>query len=220
MEQLSVTETNLSPIDTNTKKISQPELKKNINMHFKFNNSDEWNTAKLISRAGKATGKCSKAWNSQLTDGSIKSIDFERDVSDLKNVKNYPETNDNTTNGILEEIYLADTYMTEMEKWKLDAKLIELENCNKQNVYIEENDIGQSCISTRWVITKKVVDGETITKARYCARGFEGNQEFRSDSPCCTRIGIRTALAVLTTNNWCLKAADVKTASLQGKKIE
>ena len=95
----------------------------------------------------------------------IKSIDFERDVSDLKNVKNYSETNDNTTNDISEKVYLADTYMTEMEKCKLDAKLIELENWNKQNVYIEENDIGQSCISTRWVITKKVVDGETITKA-------------------------------------------------------
>ena len=41
-----------------------------------------------------------------------------------------------------------------MEKRKLDAKLIELENWNKQNVYIKENDIGLSCISTRWVITK------------------------------------------------------------------
>ena len=153
MEQLSVTKTNLSPIDTNTKKISQPELKKNINMHFKFNNSDEWNTAKLISRAGKATGKYSKAWNSQLTDGSIKSIDFERDVSDLKNVKNYPETNDNTTNDILEEIYLADTYMTEMEKCKLDAKLIELENLNKQNVYwsiMYLNKMGNYKESGRW----------------------------------------------------------------------
>ena len=39
--------------------------------------------------------------------------------------------------------------MTETEKCKLDAKLIEIENWNKQNVYIEENDIGQSCISTR-----------------------------------------------------------------------
>ena len=173
MEQLSVTKPNLSQIDTNTDKISQPELKKNINVRFKFTNSDEWNTAKLISRAGKATGKYSKAWNSQFTDGSIKSIDFERDVSDLKNVKNYPETNDNTTNYISEEIYLADTYMTVMEKCKLDAKLIELENWNKQNVYIEENDIGQSCISIRWVIKKKVIDEETITKARLCARGFE-----------------------------------------------
>ena len=60
------------------------------------------------------------------------SIDFERDVSDIKNVKNYPETNDNTTNNISEEIYLADTYMTETEKCKLDANLIELENWNKQ----------------------------------------------------------------------------------------
>ena len=96
----------------------------------------------------------------------------------------------------------------------------ELENSNNQNLYMKENDIGQSCISTRWVITKKVLHEETITKARLCTRGFEGNQEFRTDSPCCTRIGIRTALAVLTTNNWCLKAADVKTAFLQGKKIE
>ena len=207
MEQLSVTEPNLSQTDTNNDKISQPKLKKNINVCFKFNNSDEWNTAKLISRAGKATGKYSKAWNSQFTDGSIKSIDFERDVSDLKNVKNYPETNDNTTNDISEEIYLEDTYMTEMEKCKLDAKLIELENWNK------------TCILTRWVITKKLIDGETITKIRLCARDFEETQEFRTDTLCCTRIGIRTALAVLTTTNWRLKAADVKTAFLQGKKI-
>ena len=107
-----------------------------------------------------------------------------------------------------------------MEKWKLHAKLIGLENWSKQNLYIEENDIGQSCISTRWVVTKKLVDGETITKARLCARGFEETQEFRTDSPCCTTTGIRTALAVLTTNNWHLKAADAKTAFLQGKKIE
>ena len=70
MEHLSVTEPNLSQIDTNTNKISQPELKKNINVRFKFNNSDEWNTAKLISRAGKDTAKYSRAWNSQFTDGS------------------------------------------------------------------------------------------------------------------------------------------------------
>ena len=191
-------------------KISQPELNKNINVRFKLNNLDEWNTAKLISRAGKATGKYSKAWNSQFTDASIKSIDFERDVSDLKNIKNYPELNDNTTNDISEEIYLADTYVTGMEKYKLDAKLIELGNLNKQNIYDEENDIGQSSsISTRWVITKKVVHGETITKARLFATGFEETQELRTDSPCCTRIGIRTAVAVLNTNDWSLKAADV-----------
>ena len=64
MERLSITKPNLSQTDTNTNKISRPELKKNINICFKFNNSDKWNTAKLISRTGKATGKYSKAWNS------------------------------------------------------------------------------------------------------------------------------------------------------------
>ena len=185
MERLSVTEPNLSQTDTNTDKILQPELKKNTNIRFKFNNSDERNTMKLIARAGKATGKYSKAWNSQFVDGSIKSIDFETN----DNTNDF-ETNGNTTNDISEEIYLADTYMTEMEKCQVDAKLIELENWNKQNVYNEENRIGQSYISTRWVITKKEIDEETITKARLCAGGFEETQEFRTDSPCCTRIGI------------------------------
>ena len=116
MERVSVTEPNWSQIDTNTDKISQPELKKNIKVRFKFNNSDEWNTAKLISWAGKAIGKYSTAWNTQFIDGSIKSKDFERDISDFKNVKNHPETNDNTTNDISEEIYLPNTYM--IQKWR------------------------------------------------------------------------------------------------------
>ena len=50
--------------------------------------------------------------------------------------------------------------MTEMKKCNIDSKLLELGNWNKQNVYIEENDISQSCISTRWVITKKVINNK------------------------------------------------------------
>ena len=68
--------------------------------------------------------------------------------------------------------------MTEMKNYNIDSKLLELENWNKQNVYIEENEIGQSYVSTRWVITKKVIDGETIKKARLCNRDFEETQEF------------------------------------------
>ena len=40
----------------------------------------------------------------------------------------------------------------------------------------------------------KVIDRETITKARLCATGFEETQEFRTDSLCCTGIGIRAVL--------------------------
>ena len=60
-----------------------PTLKKNTKVQFQFKDSNEWKTAVLISRSGKATGKYSKEWNSKLYDNSIRPIDFERDVDNL-----------------------------------------------------------------------------------------------------------------------------------------
>ena len=68
-------------------------------------------------------------------------------------------------------------------------------------------------------IKKKLVEGKPITMVRPCARGFKVIQDFRTDSPCCSRIGIQSALSILTSNKWRLKSAHVKTALLQGKKI-
>ena len=48
-----------------------PTLKKNTKVQFQFKDSNEWRTAVLISRSGKATGKYSKEWNSKLDDNSI-----------------------------------------------------------------------------------------------------------------------------------------------------
>ena len=67
---------------------------------------------------------------------------------------------------------------------------------------------------------KKLVEGKPITKARLCARGFEEIQDFRNDSPCCSRMGTWSALSVLASNKWHLKSADFKTAFLHGKKIK
>ena len=38
-------------------------LKKNMNLRFKRNNNEEWNTGKFYSRAGKTTRKYPNAWN-------------------------------------------------------------------------------------------------------------------------------------------------------------
>ena len=43
----------------------------------------------------------------------------------------------------------------------------------KQNVYEEVDYRDQKLISTRWVLSEKMKDGETITKARLVAGGFE-----------------------------------------------
>ena len=44
------------------------------------------------------------------------------------------------------------------------------------------------------------------------------SKDFQTDSPHCSRIGIQSTLLVLTSIEWHLKSADVKTAFLQGKK--
>lgn len=118
----------------------------------KLLDSDEWNSAKLVSWAGKAKEKYIKAWNIQFTDGPVKPKDFERDVAEFQSIAETTNKNVESTNiegqpiNVTEEMYLADTYISETEKSKFNTKLVELESWKKQNVYIEENDIGQLCI--------------------------------------------------------------------------
>ena len=189
-------------------------LKKNSKVQFKYNDEEEYKSATLLSRSGKVTGKYNNAWNVRLNDAdeTVKSIDFERDVSSLKLIPTEVASQNNT-----EEVLYSQVFLTELENQTFKAKLLELESWQKQNVYVAEDDIGQNCISVRWVISKKIVNGEHITKARLCARGFEEIQDFPTDSPCCSRIGLRSVISIISTKQWIIKSIDVKTAFLQGK---
>ena len=102
--------------------------------------------------------------------------------------------------------------LTELQNQTMKAKMAELENWKKQEVYREEEGMGQWCISVRWVLSWKVKNGENITKARLCARGFEEVKDFPTDSPCCSNTGIRTVFILITSNQWEIKSTDVKTA--------
>ena len=102
----------------------------------------------------------------------------------------------------------------------LEAKRKEINNWKNQKVFIEVDDIGPKCVSTRWVLTKKMLDGNPITKAQLSARGFEKIQDFRTDCPCYSQIGIHLALTFIVPNKWTLQSANVKTPLLQGKAIE
>ena len=192
-----------------------PTLKKNIKVQFQFKDSNEWRTAVLISRSGKATDKYSKEWNSKLDDDSIHPIDFERDVDNLHIMSNSSvNTLPNT-----EEIQYSEIYMTAIENQANIAKMNELESWKKQEVYCEE-DTGQSCISVRWVLSRKIKNGENLTKARLCAQGFKEIKDFPTDSPCCSQIGVRSISVLIASNKWKVQAIDVKTVFLQGKHIK
>ena len=66
---------------------------------------------------------------------------------------------------------------------------------------------------------EKVVNEKEILKARLCARGFEEEQNFRTDSPTCSRERLRL-FCCISSNQWALNSLDVKTAFLQGKTLK
>ena len=48
-----------------------------MKVEFILRDSEELKLPNLISRSGKATGKYKNAWNGQLDDGTVTSIDFD-----------------------------------------------------------------------------------------------------------------------------------------------
>ena len=192
----------VSPTETVKPKEKQAQLKLKPNLHLKYkDNNDNWHNVKVISRAGKVGGKHDGWYNVETETGMKRAVDF----SNIKNI----EVNDNPS-----ELTLI-TNTAEI----LAAKSRELESWKNQSVYMETPNNGQPCMSLRWVITPKVIDGKPSVKARLVARGFEEVQNFRTDSPTCSKEGLRIVLTIITANSWTLNSLDIKTAFLQGKEI-
>ena len=70
------------------------------------------------------------------------------------------------------------------------------------------------------LVTEKVKCGETVTKARLVARGFEEDTMcIRKDSPTCSKESVRIVLSVTISFGWQIHSVDVKAAYLQGDTI-
>ena len=64
-------------------------------------------------------------------------------------------------------------------------------------------------------------DGQKIPKARLVLRGFEEeDKEIDKASPTCSSEGLKMVLTVMAQNEWNPKTMDIKTAFLQGHKLE
>ena len=210
--------------------------KKNMVVRFKVPDKDDWSEGKLVSRSGKAGGKYKNSWNIQL-ENETKSIDFDRDVTEWKERPINEEQSTNVTNDVqyvCESSSLAEKFSDDWEEDSpheihyseilnvdtMQAKVKEIDSWRKNRVYEEVDDVGQSCVSVRWVVTPKVINGENSVKARLVARGFEENGDFRKDSPTCMRESIRLVLGIIASMKWKLHSIDYKTAFLQGNEID
>ena len=76
-------------------------------------------------------------------------------------------------------------------------------------------------MSTRFVCTEKVKGGKIVLKARLVARGFEEDQtQLTKKSPTCTKDSFRLLLSVLASKGWKIHSIDIKSAFLQGKRLD
>ena len=175
-------------------------------IRYRMRDSDIYEEAKVLGKAGKATGK-NKFWiNVEQADGQLKSLNLEH-VENLE---------------ISEEVVLLSLKDSYEDVDVKQAMANEIQNWRHHDVFTEVEDEGQPGVSCRWVITEKYKEGERCIKARLVARGFEEAEmdRIRKDSPTCGKDSLRLCLTLLATMGWQINSLDVKAAFLQGSPIE
>ena len=229
-------ESNLQMHDTaigNRKNHPHPTVGMKPNQIIKFRDSKDIECiGRVISRAGKATGKYKSCYNieyqSPLTLNSTKKWIDINSVHDIEVINSSTENNkhNRTSNeneiieehqkNEIEEIYINNHLCYE------EAKLKEPECWKDNNVYETVENHNQKCISVRWVCSVKQTDKGSKPKALLVARGFEEDDlnTFEKKSPIAPKYTSRTLLSTIIINNWNLKSIDIKTAFLQGEFLK
>ena len=111
-----------------------------------------------------------------------------------------------------DEIQTHGILIVQNKEKTLEAKLKQLHQRKSKKFYEEIPNQNQNCISLRWVIKEKLVDNEKFIKARLCARDFDEEQNFRTDSEMHSTEGLRLTCSMIASNKWTLNSLDVKTA--------
>ena len=172
---------------------------------YKKTHTDDWVAGEILGRAGKASGKYPEWFNVRDENGEEKSVDFGT-LAEWQHEEEH-----------VEEVNIATIPRQkhgDMECMK--AKHVELEKLRNFDTYEEVEDEGQFRISTTWVLSEK---GNAI-RARLVARGFEDMSVYRKDSPTVAKSSMRMIIAVSVSRGWQVKTTDIKSAFLQGKKME
>ena len=93
--------------------------------------------------------------------------------------------------------------------------MIELENWKKNKRFIEKKKTWDNHASQLGGSSVEKLKMENITKVKLCATGFEEVKNFPTDSPCCSRIGIRTTFSLITSNQIEIKSINIKTLNIR-----
>ena len=182
-----------------------PKLRKGNRVRAINRNTGQMEELEILSLAGKRSSKSwADSYNVQDLGSGDKGWINLRDYSNVETIADE------------EEILLGFENKDVME-----AKEKELQSWRENYVYEEVEDGGQKAISTRWIVTEKVKEGNKICKARLVARGFEEEMaEWEKDAPTCNAETLKFCLTVMKLKKWTCYSLDVKTAYLQGDEIQ
>ena len=194
-------------------------------IHYKDYQDHPIQEGTIISRAGRAKGQYKNWWNTEKKDGSNRVVNLDNifEWGIVSNDESAPSEAELVQHMQDQghESQVCDTLITINKAKETAAKLAELDQWKSMGVYREIEDQGQGCISLRWVLKDKLdSNGEQYCKARLCVRGFEEEQNYRTDSPTCSREGIRLFLSATASRRWKIHALDVKGAFLQGQELD
>ena len=188
------------------------KLKENDVITFQVMGEANRREATILSRAGKASTNKRNWYNIEyLKPENMKGDKLSIDLNTVQDLHCIQPENE----GEIEEVFINKVDFKEAEK-------VELDNWKNHNVYNEMDDMGQQCISMRWVKTLKEDEEEIKKKARLVVRGFEEDclEDLKKNSPTCDKSSLRIILSVMKRKRWELNSIDIKTAFLQGEKIQ
>ena len=197
--------------DRPVKTVRQEPLKLKRHDRIEFKDGERWQSGTVMSKAGKANTATKDWWNLKLDNGR----ELSANITQTEIRKINPE--DDLTTWAHEEV-LAVLIPKDKRNTPecMEAKQAELKKLSDFQTYTVVEDKGQSSISTTWVMTEK---GEEV-RARLTARGYEEEEEFPKDSPTMQKFSFRLLLMLATLNSWVIETTDIKSAFLQGSKLD
>ena len=188
------------------------KIKKNDRIEIRDDTATNgrWEIATITGRAGKAK-TWPDHWNFRCDSGK----EFHADIKEVE-IRKLPIEEAlavYTHEHLLAIMIPKDRQNTEE---CIAAKQAELKKLRDFNTYEIVENTGQKHITCTWVMTQK---GDEA-RARLTARGFQEEEEFPTDSPTIQKYTLRTVLAIAATKNWEITATDIKSAFLQGSKLD
>ena len=218
----------------NRKKHPYPTVVITPNQIIKFKDSNDIECIRrIISRAGKATGKYKSCYNieyqSPLALNGTKTQINVNSVHNVAVINSSTENNeDNQTSNeikIIEEHKkneIVEIYINNHLCYE-EAKLKELESWKDNNAYETVENQNQKCLSVCWICSVKQTNKGLKPTASIVACVFEEDslKTSEKESPNASKdFAILTLLSTIITYNWNLKSIDIKTAFLLGEFLK